>query len=94
MSARGVRRLRTVSVGDRTQVEGHRVLAGGAWDVSSGMVPAESTSDPLVTALAQLVRDRWAAERGDGEKLVASARVPSNMVTMVRQRSNVDRTSA
>jgi hypothetical protein len=30
MSTRCVPRLRTVSVGDRTQSEGHRVLAGGA----------------------------------------------------------------
>jgi hypothetical protein len=31
--------------------------------------------DPLVAALAQLVRDRWAAEQADREKPVALARI-------------------
>jgi hypothetical protein len=41
--------------------------------------------DPLVAALAQLLRDRWAAEHRDGEIPVASGRVPSNMANVIGQ---------
>jgi hypothetical protein len=41
--------------------------------------------DPLVAALAQLVRDRWAAEQSDPKASVASGRVPSNMASVTTQ---------
>jgi|BarGraNGADG00212_1021973.scaffolds.fasta_scaffold66659_2 hypothetical protein len=94
MSIRSVRRPRTVSVGDGTQVEGHRVLAGGAQICTGASGGAEATHDPLVLALVQLVRDRWAAEQADHEKPVALRSTPRNMVTMTVQRRLVEESSA
>jgi hypothetical protein len=49
-------------------------------------VPLEAPAyDPLVAALAQLVRDRWAAEQVSSEEPVALGAVPSIMATMVQQ---------
>ena len=50
--------------------------------------------DPLVAALAQLVRDRWAAEQTDRSEPVALGLVPSIMATMAQQRSTVEETPA
>ena len=95
MSMPSVRRPRTVSVGDGTQVEGHRVLAGGAQRICIGGLPAaEPAHDPLVLALVQLVRDRWAAEQADRENPVALRAVPMNMVTMTAQRRLVEENPA
>jgi hypothetical protein len=44
--------------------------------------------DPLVTALAQLVRDRWTAEQVSSEEPVALGAVPSIMATMGQQDSS------
>ena len=88
MSVRSVRRPRTVSVGDGTQVEGHRVLAGGAQMICIGALPAaEPAHDPLFLALVQLVRDRWAAEQADGEKPVAFRPDLRNMAIVTAQPS-------
>jgi len=65
-------------VGEGTQIAGHRVLAGGA------------PNDPLVVALAQLVRDRWAAEQSERDQPVALRTVPRNMVTMTIQPSSLE----
>ncbi|MBF6606514.1 MAG: hypothetical protein IVW53_13150 [Chloroflexi bacterium] len=59
-----------------------------------GVAGSAPAYDPLVAALAQLVRDRWAAEQADREKPVALGRVPSIMVTMAKQRSTVEETPA
>jgi hypothetical protein len=51
--------------------------------------PSEpSAYDPLVAALAQLVRDRWAAEHVSSQEPVALGAVPSIMATMVQQDSD------
>lgn len=42
--------------------------------------------DPLVVALAQLVRDRWAAEQGQPQKRVAFVRHPMNMAVVTTHR--------
>jgi hypothetical protein len=82
-----VRRPRTVSVGGETQVEGHRVLAGGA-QICTGPSPiVEPTGDPLVLALAQLVRDRWAIEHPRGDGPLALRPVPSNIASVGTQPS-------
>ena len=82
MSEGSVRRLRTVSVGDETRVDGHRVLAGGAQISDHVSLVTEPAHDSLVLALVQLVRDRWAAEQADHETPVALRATPRNMVTM------------
>ena len=94
MSMPSVPRPRTVSVGDGTQVEGHRVLAGGAQISDHVSFVTEPAHDPLVLALVQLVRDRWAAEQADHEKPVALRATPRNMVTMTVQRRLVEESSA
>ncbi|MGA2514286.1 MAG: hypothetical protein ABSG37_11800 [Candidatus Limnocylindrales bacterium] len=55
----------------------------------AGHVPALVPAyDPLVTALAQLVRDRWAAEQVSSDGPVALGAVPSIMATMGKQDSD------
>lgn len=49
-------------------------------------VTLEPTLDPLVVALAQLVRDRWAAGHGQRQKRVAFVRHPMNMTVMTTSR--------
>ncbi len=44
--------------------------------------PASDGYDPLVHALAQLVRDRWAIEQAQDETALAFRTRPSNMRTM------------
>lgn len=74
-----VRRPRTVSEGDRTQGSRHRVLAGGAEEPGhdDGFLTLHAACDPIVLALAQLVRDRWAAE-GGGDQVVVAMRRPKS----------------
>jgi hypothetical protein len=56
---------------------------------SASRVPAPAPAyDPLVTALAQLVRDRWAAEQAQSAGPVAMGTVPSIMATMGKQDSS------
>jgi hypothetical protein len=84
MSARRVTRLRTVIVGERTRIERHCVLAGGAGDRES-LQPSPAgvpSHDPLVLALAQLVRDRWAIERPCADGPLALRPVPSNIASV------------
>ena len=90
MSIPSVRRPRTVSVDDETQVDGHRVLAGGAQISDHVSLVTEPAHDPLVLALAQLVRDRWAAEQAGQQKPVALRVTPRNMVTMTVQRRLIE----
>jgi hypothetical protein len=59
--------------------------AGGLAGHVPALVPAY---DPLVTALAQLVRDRWAAEQVSSDGPVALGAVPSIMATMGKQDSD------
>lgn len=89
MSARGVPRLRSVSVGEGTRTGEHRVLAGGA---SNREAPrpystGASSHDPLVLALAQLVRDRWAIGQSRADGPLALPRVPSNIANVGTEQS-------
>ena len=79
MSAKRVHRLRTASEGDGTQTPRHRVLAGDAEDslqvvVRTAVGPG---TEQIVLALAELLRDRWAAETLGGDKVVAFRGVQS-----------------
>jgi hypothetical protein len=90
MSEACVRRPRTVSEGDGAQGNRRRVLAGGAQPKDGGAFPGDrspGSGDPLVIALAQLVRDRWAIEGRARSPGVAFPRHLMNMTVMVQPRS-------
>ena len=66
---------------------------GGLTEHTHRPTPAPAY-DPLVAALAQLVRDRWAAEQTDHAKPVALGLVPSIMATMAQHRLTAEETPA
>lgn len=61
---------------------------------SGEALAAALTADPLVIALAQLVRDRWAAEQADDRTPVALRALPSIMAITDLPPSSVEESTA